>query len=327
MSWYLFLYVVVVPGALLTMMLLSGVRLCGRFASLVLETPVRIGSSQVSIAMFMMGLSVILSTVGYSGLKRCEERYATTDFGMQIGSSDRYMKDIFHQGRNLYLSLLGFTLWSISWRMKALHASGGLGQEHSNSQEASGSTATKGRALPTSARVKYLVVALLALIVADIPVCRINYSIQLATFVTPKKHQLLKDFGSRCEGAMLASASGECSNFCSEARQLSNERDSAIQWTRSWHMTGKFAAQLFDGARGVKQGTQRIDKLYHDRSCLDVLGSVDKSNKFVNFICWVIALVAVLAFFVALGNLLGGQPADAAEPQRLVVEPIRPHAD
>ena len=75
----------------------------------------------------------------------------------------------------------------------------------------------------------------------------------------------------------------------------------------------------------------RIDALFKKKTCAGVLGSVDKSNQFVNAVCITSAFVALLMFITAVGNACSAgetiiaeavpvpaaAPADAAQPQGL----------
>lgn len=107
-----------------------------------------------------------------------------------------------------------------------------------------------------------------------------------------------------CRDVMQASASGECAKFCSNVRNLAEDRLWAVNWARDWHITGRYAAQMFDGMRGVKQGQERIDGLFAAKTCEGVLSSVDKSNHLVNTACVVFAVVAIIGCFIGLQNAL-----------------------
>merc|ERR1712113_171385 len=135
----------------------------------------------------------------------------------------------------------------------------------------------------------YTLLGILAFLAADVPLCRINYNVQLATFVSPRKARLQSSVGM-CDSAYLGSAAGPCSDFCDEVKALSQERLATITFARNWHVLGRFAAQIFDDARGVEQGEQRIQELFQKKTCAQVLKSVDKSNQYVNIMCVILAV-------------------------------------
>lgn len=184
--------------------------------------------------------------------------------------------------------------WAVAWRLKALHDRKQLTQLRAH------------RSGPRSrlARGAWLSLGCLLLLTADIPLCRLNYNLALTTSVSIKKTAALRD-AAACEGTLRSSASGRCAEFCEHARELSEERLACILWARKWHILGRFAAQLFDDARGVEQGTSRIDDLFKRKSCADVLRSVDKSNTFVNYGCYILAGVSIIGAFTAFSHFLG----------------------
>ena len=76
---------------------------------------------------------------------------------MQVALQDRYWRNYFHEGRNLWMSLLGATLWGIAWRLRGLHARGMFVQPPK---------AAGGRGLVM--RSVYIVLGLAFLLVADL---------------------------------------------------------------------------------------------------------------------------------------------------------------
>merc|ERR1740138_344012 len=212
---------------------------------------------------------------------------------MVPGLEDQLNRNIFYQGRNFWLSVTGLALWAASWRLKALFDSGTL-------------IVTRPRRTGSlTTRIIYAVVALLCLALADVPMCRLNYSLQLATFITPKKASLLQ-FGAKegCADGKLGSAKGACEELCRETRKLCDDRLWAINWARNWHILGRWAAEAFDGTRNVQQGERRIEKLFQDKTCMKVLESTDKSNPWVNYACAAFAGLSILGFLVAVQNAI-----------------------
>uniref|UniRef100_A0A7S0AAK8 Uncharacterized protein n=1 Tax=Pyrodinium bahamense TaxID=73915 RepID=A0A7S0AAK8_9DINO len=294
MVWSIFVWTVLPTGASLVVMLASGKSAAMWTASKVLSTPVRMGEMHFSLASVMTAVCLLLTTLSHSGLRRCEARAAASS---RPESYDQQMRDVFHQGRNLYLSMLGLTLWALAWRLRVLH----------EAQQLTTSRPHTGARRSWFARSVYLILGLTALVIADVPLCRINYNLQLYSFVTPKKGKLLA-MSRPCEGIMHSTAGGECADFCTQVRHLSEERLAAIKWARNWHILGRIAAEIFDESRGVEQGTGRIDALFAKKTCLEVLRSVDKSNEAVNYFCLTVAVLSFMFAFAALTSVFDEHP-------------------
>jgi len=290
MSWSIFMWAVVPPGTGLVAMLASGQSLAMWLGSKVLSTPVNMANMQLSLGSVMTAVCMIVAGLSYSAMQRAEARAAVPST-----LRDAQLRDVFFHGRNLYMALLGLALWATAWRLKALYDSKMLGMP--------AQARTAVRKSPV-ARGFYLVLGCTALLLADIPICRVNYNLMLSHSVTPKKLILLETSASACEGFMLRNAGGKCADFCQDVRQLAEERLAAIKWARNWHILGRVAAEMFDGKRGVEQGEDRIDTLFEKKSCAQVLRSVDKSNQMVNVFCYLCAVVSVMGAFSAFANVL-----------------------
>lgn len=290
MSWAVFVWTVLPTGGVLAAMLASGKSLAMRAASKVLSAPVRMGNLQLSIASIMTGFCMTLALLSYSALRRCEARVEQQRTPLVL--QDQQMRDVFHQGRNLYLSLLGLSLWGTAWRLKALYDAKQLGPPQGH----------RGQPRSPITRGICLALGLLFLLLADVPLCRINYNLQLAAFVTPKKARLLATSAPPCEGVMLSAAGGKCAEFCEEAQKLSEDRLGAIMWARNWHILGRLAAEVFDLGRGMEQGSGRIEDLFAKKTCAEVLRSVDKSNQTVNLMCIFLAALSFIGAFTAFAN-------------------------
>eukprot|EP00747_Dinoflagellata_sp_TGD_P169084 gnl/TRDRNA2_/TRDRNA2_197083_c0_seq1.p1 gnl/TRDRNA2_/TRDRNA2_197083_c0~~gnl/TRDRNA2_/TRDRNA2_197083_c0_seq1.p1 ORF type:complete len:305 (+),score=59.21 gnl/TRDRNA2_/TRDRNA2_197083_c0_seq1:121-1035(+) len=295
-------YVAVPTGAVLTAMLLSGLKLPMAAARAVLISPVRVGSQQLSIAVVMTALCGIASVLYYSGFRRCQHLVEQPGSQAML-TYDRDLVSYFHAGRNLWLALCALSLWVAAWRLNSLHACGQL-------RTADKSLAPRSRA----ARGLWAVAALLFFVLADVPLSRVNYNLQLAYLVTPRKNTLLASADSRCENAMLEAEgqTGPCATICTQARGIAEERLAVLRFTRQWHFMGSKAAEIFDKVRGVQQGDERIDKLFQDKSCVGVARSVDKSNMLVNYACIFFGVLAVVGFIVSLSNSL----ADNVEAEK-----------
>jgi len=306
--WAAFAYLVIPLGAAVTVMLVSGFKLLVDFASFFLNSPIRIQKVQISVALFMTGICAIMGLLSYSSWQRAEHmlEQGRKQFAIQMGLEDQLMRNVFMQARNYWMSMLGLTLWGVAWRLKTLFDSKTL---------VLGSTLSARTPRSPQSRAIYIGVALLCAGLADVPLCRLNYSLQLATFITPKKTELM-EFSRRhsCSQLFVASAQGECAKFCSETKKLADDRLWAINWARDWHVFGKLAAQAFDGFRSVEQGQSRIEKLFVERTCEKVLSSTDKSNSMVNMACAVLAGISIMGCLIAIQNVLSDSaPGDIPE--------------
>mmetsp|Transcript_34607 Transcript_34607/g.62736 ORF Transcript_34607/g.62736 Transcript_34607/m.62736 type:complete len:310 (+) Transcript_34607:86-1015(+) len=301
MAWAIIAYFVVPLGAICATLLASGESLAVKAGSKILSTPVEIHNLKLSIAVVMTGLCGCLSLLSYAGLQRVTARAAqskaSTSWWSFVSVQDADLKDQFLQGRNYYLSLLGLTLWAFAWRLKVLSDRRQLVPPPRGVQRR-----------PLASRAPFFALGLLALLVADVPLCRLNYQIQLATFVTPAKDGL-QTTAARCENVWAAGATGDCAAFCVDVRKLSEERHSIVMFVRHWHLLGRLAAEMFDDARDVMQGSERIDKLFEKKSCAQVLSSVDKSNTWVNIFCVLLTGVSIIGSFAAFSQVFDGEDA------------------
>jgi len=292
MLWFVFVCMVLPPGALLLLCLTSGNSAAMALACRLLKVRMQIGKLEVSPGCFMCGLCSILAFISFASLRKYETQ-ATEGLGMlpsqAITLQDRFLMRQRYQERNLYMSLLCLMLWGTAWRLGALRNRKQLVPAASTVRHMGG-------------KMMYLVVAIVALLSADIPLCRINYNLQLMMFVTPGKDRLLANMGP-CEDAVLDQASGHCQEFCWEVRKLSEERAAAIANARRCHILGRFAAQVFDDARGVEQDG-RVDDLFTKKPCARILRSVDKSNQIVNLFCFLFAGLAVTSAFASMSAFL-----------------------
>jgi len=211
----------------------------------------------------------------------------------------------YYNERNLWLCFFGLTTWAVAWRLKRLSDC----KQFVPPTRASKKQGRYSRAL-------WALGALGALVIADIPLCRVNYNMQISYTVTPKKEELLVQAG-RCEGAMLSNAKGECATFCQDVRKLSEERSACVKFVRDWHVLGRVAAEIFDDARGVEQGKSRMDAIFTRKSCTEVNRSVDKSNKLVNGFCFAVAFISITVFVMALTNVFDGSAGEAIDSYKV----------
>merc|ERR1712137_687141 len=91
-------------------------------------------------------------------------------------------------------------------------------------------------------------VGVISFVLADIPLCRVNYHYQLTNSLTPRKERLLATMGQQCSGVFRSALTDDdtCRAFCDETFSLAEERNALVHWTRKWHFMGNFAARVFD---------------------------------------------------------------------------------
>eukprot|EP00928_Gymnodinium_smaydae_P061128 TRINITY_DN45286_c0_g1_i1.p1 TRINITY_DN45286_c0_g1~~TRINITY_DN45286_c0_g1_i1.p1 ORF type:complete len:329 (-),score=68.07 TRINITY_DN45286_c0_g1_i1:117-1103(-) len=288
-TWFVF-----PSGALLAGMLISGQSLSMLLAAWIANAGVKTRWVKITISSLMTALSLGLVIFSYSGYRRCETMMQGADDVTRALAHDSHMKDLYEQERNLWVSVCSLLVWAATWRLKALHNRRQLTPPHLHHRWFS-----RG-----GYRLTYFITGLLAFLVADIPLCRLNYNFQLMMFVTPKKEALISSMPPTCEEAYIATAAGECKTFCAHALELSEERLWATMWARNWHVFGRWGAQFFDSWRGVEQGRDRIDALFDTKTCLQAAMSVDKSNSLANLFCVAVACVSIAVAFSAISNAI-----------------------
>jgi len=322
-GWSLYIWLVLVPALILNVLLLLNRQTFKEIGCKLLDK--KLGPNHMNIATFMVAGSILFGFISFAGVQRYQVRaLERMQFGDTYGQNQNFM-NYFHESRNFFMCVMGVVLWCIAARLKVLHRTGCL-------IDPEGLT-------PRSAanRLMWVAIAVACFAVADVPLSRINYNLQLMTYVTPIKDRLLAGPALECPKVYMHTCapdqggSQQCENFCAEVKTLAETRLDTILFVRRWHVMGRIAAQFFDNTRGVEQGNERIDALFKKKTCAGVLGSVDKSNQFVNAVCITSAFVALLMFITAVGNACSAgetiiaeavpvpaaAPADAAQPQGL----------
>eukprot|EP00929_Paragymnodinium_shiwhaense_P107985 TRINITY_DN74317_c0_g1_i1.p1 TRINITY_DN74317_c0_g1~~TRINITY_DN74317_c0_g1_i1.p1 ORF type:complete len:314 (-),score=74.72 TRINITY_DN74317_c0_g1_i1:281-1222(-) len=304
-GWGIFVTAVHVPGAIVVASLLSSVPIFMKIGSMAMTTPVKIHTMRFNLGSFMLSLCLVLFALTFSSLKSHEARLENVK--KQSVATAEGERNVHLAARNMYITMLGVVLWATAWRLDGLYKSGALKLGDG-----------KKGSMPVWKRVAFFALALVFAVVADVPLCRLNYNFQLLMSITPVKERLLASAGP-CRDTYLMTAPEGCADFCAQARTLSQDRQFFIHWARSWHPMGKVAAELFDGARDVQQDESRIEELFHKKTCGEVLKSVDKSNWGVNTLCVVLSSVAVLGVLWAGSNAILGDEEAAPAPK--VAEP------
>jgi hypothetical protein len=153
---------------------------------------------------------------------------------------------------------------------------------------------------------KWILIFLIACLLADIPLARLDYKMQLESRITAPKTQLQKRFQDKpCNMATLNDGKfPECEAFCNATYKLSLERVNVVLLTRSRHFLGAYAADIFDRFRGVEQEKAKTDELFTQRTCTGVLASVDKSNELVNYVCYITSLLFLGVCIITLHKII-----------------------
>merc|ERR1711920_1013635 len=115
MFWSLFVYVVILPGFPLALLFLCAKAPAFIAGTMVLATPIRIGGVQFSLATFVTALCAVLTALSFSAFRRHQQIVAGAKL-LEVQQE----RDLFRAERNFWLSLLGFSLWACTWRLKAL---------------------------------------------------------------------------------------------------------------------------------------------------------------------------------------------------------------
>jgi len=265
----LFVWAVLPVGALFMIMMLSNHGLLVSLACQALGSPINTPWFRVSIVLVMVAICICGTTMAHSSMRRCEALLSESELHL-AASRDVLVRDAFSAGQNFYMCLLGLTFWCVSWRLKALYD-----REHLKVPPAR---------RHTRPRIMYLVLGIFVLVMADLPMCRLNYFLTMWQFVTPQKDDLLQTVGD-CRHIHRAKAEGRCLVYCEEIAKVAEDRLWAVHWARKFHIFGRLASQMYDKNRGVTQEKARINRLFEQKTCFEVLKAVDKSNTLVNWTC------------------------------------------
>lgn len=143
---------------------------------------------------------------------------------------------MFYDERNFWISVVGLLAWLSSWRLEALY--------RKRFEMAAAGTNRPSRSVLS--RLSWIVAGCGVLLLADLPLCRANYKMQLSLHVTPGKEELLPA-ASACEGVFLGDAGTGCADFCQQVRLLSEERQSCVLFARKWHLLGRASCAVLVG--------------------------------------------------------------------------------
>eukprot|EP00927_Polykrikos_kofoidii_P026823 TRINITY_DN23817_c0_g1_i1.p1 TRINITY_DN23817_c0_g1~~TRINITY_DN23817_c0_g1_i1.p1 ORF type:complete len:319 (-),score=23.65 TRINITY_DN23817_c0_g1_i1:32-988(-) len=302
MGWYYFAWTVLPSGAAFVLLLLSGQPFLMMCAHSLLASPLRVGKLSPSLATLMTVCCATLCLLCFSSLRRAELNLEQTDVHSHPLLWEQRQNAAHRAGRNLYMCILGSVVWAIAWRLNSMYITKSL----------------RPRMRPPCharplVRAMYLVIGICCIVLADLPLCRLNYALQVATFVTPKKNKVMAGMGP-CESVFREQATGQCIEFCNKAHELCHDRLWSIRWARSWHVFGRLFAEAFDAARGVTQGEERINDAFTRKTCADVARSVDKTNKGVNTFCAVIGCLSLMAALTAVTSAFFDDEDDVAPP-------------
>jgi hypothetical protein len=154
---------------------------------------------------------------------------------------------------------------------------------------------------------KWIIIFLIACLIADIPLARLDYKMQLESRITTHKKELLRSYLEKpCNLAHLNDGKSgvDCETFCNTTYKLSLERVNVVLTVRSRHHAGAYAADFFDRFRGVEQEKKKTDDLFLERTCHKVLESVDKSNELVNYACYITSLLFLGVCIMVLHKII-----------------------
>merc|ERR1711879_812337 len=102
--------------------------------------------------------------------------------------------------------------WVIVWRLRVLYKRRQLTYQSSH----------KYGLNRTRYRICCACLGLFAFLIADLPLCRLNYNFQLKMFITPKKEAILSVLSPACQEAYMNTElgqDGECRDVCAAARE------------------------------------------------------------------------------------------------------------
>eukprot|EP00397_Hematodinium_sp_SG-2012_P037805 GEMP01041031.1.p1 GENE.GEMP01041031.1~~GEMP01041031.1.p1 ORF type:complete len:320 (+),score=35.07 GEMP01041031.1:53-1012(+) len=268
------------------------------------------GTIRMPFSIFVSAFAVISAITQFSQVQHYSSLITNVDLpNTPTQINDRYRSMNFRAERNFWVSMFWLVSWITCWRLSDLKS------KHALTAYAPPPSTTRGGGklfgLTTA------VIGGILLCMADLPVARVNYNFMVSQNITPEKERLQSMMLTDCQASYFATAEGQCREFCQQVRYLADERLRIVTWVRSWHFTGTFAAQVFDGFRGVQQSQDRISELFSQKPCMQVLNSVDRTNVWVNAGCWI---ALALCIFVGLALLF------ANEGSRVPVPP-QPQAD
>jgi len=287
-------------GLGLCALLLSCHREPMRLAQYVMVAPISFRSVTVSLTTVIVA---VFSLMSYAYYQQFRQWSVTQTEGIRSGHYHlETERNLYKAERNLFLSLLCLVVWSIAWRLKSISQGAVATLRHHDS--------ILGSFGFSLGRVSWGALLVVSLVAADVPMCRVNYSLQLAA-VTQEK-QAIAHLASKCEGVFLRDSDDKCKDFCESVEIVSRMRTEAVKGARKYHIMGRKAAEIFDFLRLEKPGEEREQKLFEKKSCADVLKSVDKSNVKVNTICWIAAVVVSMVSVISVTQILGSDKEGAA---------------
>lgn len=260
------------------------------------------GTVRLPLSLFIAAFAVISLIAQFSQVQHYSSLVSNVDtFNTPTQVNDRYRSMNFRAERNFWISFAWLATWLFCWRLSDLKGKHALTAYTPPPSDVPGSN---------FGGIISIIVVVLLLACADLPVARLNYNFMVSQNISPDKARLAT-MATDCEAAYFATAEGQCREFCQQVRFLADERLRIVGWVRSWHMTGTWAAQIFDGVRGVDQSQDRISELFATKPCMQVLNSVDKTNTMVNAGCWISAGVCVFLGMALLFGRLDGNAVPA----------------
>ena len=152
-------------------------------------------------------------------------------------------------------------------------------------------------------RVALIVIAIASVMLIDLGLCRLHYHGHLMNirFMRHEAQRHIED--GVCPESVDAKPGNAEKIACSEsackwwAVELGRSRQAAIEFVRSVHPAGRWAAMNFDNSRGVDQ-TDKLIKLQADKNCTALIDSAVRSNSRADF-------GSALAFLLGIAGIVG----------------------
>ena len=129
----------------------------------------------------------------------------------------------------------------------------------------------------------------------DIGICRAHYHYHLLS-IKASKHVALQEIkdGVCPEEVVVSTDRKDCDVMSCQlwARRLSEQRQSALEFVRSFHPIGSVIAEGFDSSRNKDQ-TTKLNELLAQKQCDHVIDSSTRSNTAVDMGCLVAGILGV----------------------------------
>ena len=158
-----------------------------------------------------------------------------------------------------------------------------------------------------------VIMLLASLLFLDISFARIRYHYRLVNELRPMKvsistetyqyHGAVEKYLQNCQAydRVTKEYIHNCSlSACEQnAILLSEKRQSILTEVREYHPSSRLVSEIFDGARGMDQGT-KIESLFGRKTCEGVIASSDKTNRYIDMSAMACLPLGVLLLWVCV---------------------------